>query len=321
MRPVAIVLAAGKGTRMKSELPKVAHEVCGRPMIDYVLDAAQGAGCERLVVVVGHGADHVRKMLAGRPEVAFAMQHEQKGTGHAVQMCVEHLRAHDGPVLVVAGDMPLVRSRSLGAILDERQSREAACVIGTATTDANKGLGRIVRDPGGEFLRIVEEKDASPEIAAIREVNTGCYAFDGRALLEALAKLRPNNSQSEYYLTDCAEILKNEGRRVVALDCFDISEALGVNTRAQLADVGREIEVRRLERLMADGVTIVAPESTYVDPRAEIGAETVIHPFTTVAGPCTIGRHCRLGPHAHVEAGARLPDGTVVGPFETAAAE
>jgi bifunctional UDP-N-acetylglucosamine pyrophosphorylase/glucosamine-1-phosphate N-acetyltransferase len=316
--PVAVILAAGKSTRMKSELPKVLHEVCGRPMIDYVLDAARAAGAQRLVVVVGHKAELVRQALAGQPGIEFALQAEQRGTGHAVMVCRAHLERHDGPVLVLAGDTPLLRSDSLRALLDEQRQHQAACVVGTAVTDANEGLGRIVRDPRGEFVKIVEHRDATPAERAIREINTGCYAFDGRSLLDALTKIRPENDQAEYYLTDCAAVLKNDGRRVVASPRLDIVEAMGVNTRNQLADVQRAIQRECQQRLMAEGVSIVAPEQTAIDPRATIGRDTIIYPFTAVLGPAVIGADCRLGPHAVIRGTAKLADGTVVEPFQVA---
>jgi bifunctional UDP-N-acetylglucosamine pyrophosphorylase/glucosamine-1-phosphate N-acetyltransferase len=239
--PVAVILAAGQSKRMKSELPKVVHGVCGRPMIEYVLDAARGAGVKRIVVVVGHKAELVKSALARHGDIEFALQAERKGTGHAVMMCREQLAAHDGPVLVLAGDTPLLRASSLKALLDEQRRGGAACVIGTAVTDAKQGLGRIVRDAGGAFLRIVEERDATPEQAAIREINTGCYAFSCRPLFDALTKIRPDNDQGEYYLTDCPTVMMAEGRRVLACQSFDIVEAKGVNTLEQLADVERTL--------------------------------------------------------------------------------
>ncbi|MFQ5731674.1 MAG: NTP transferase domain-containing protein [Planctomycetaceae bacterium] len=240
--PVAVVLAAGKSTRMKSELPKVIHEVCGRPMIDYVLDAARGAGVTRMVLIVGHKADEVQRATSGHGDVEFALQAEQLGTGHAVMMCREQLQNHNGPVLVLAGDTPLLKAESLRGLLDDLRENDAACVIGTAVTEANRGLGRIVRDAAGAFERIVEERDATSEQRAITEINTGCYAFDGQRLLGALEKLRPENPQSEYYLTDCPAILRRDGYAVLASERFDSHEAKGVNTREQLADVEREIE-------------------------------------------------------------------------------
>jgi bifunctional UDP-N-acetylglucosamine pyrophosphorylase/glucosamine-1-phosphate N-acetyltransferase len=300
---------------MKSAVPKVLHEVCGRPMIEYVLDAAREAGTERLVVIVGHEADQVKRALAGHRDVDFALQAEQKGTGHAVMMCREALRDHDGPLFVLTGDAPLMRSASFSALLDDYRSQQAACVIGTAETANNFGLGRIVRSTQGEFERIVEEKDATPEERQIREINVGCYVFDCRALFAALDELRPNNKQGEYYLTDCAAILKSQGRRVVASCKLDISEALGVNTRRQLAEVQRAMQQAFIGRLMDEGVSIMAPESTYIDLRARIAADTVIHPFTSILGAARIGRSCRIGPNAVVGPKAELADGTVVGPF------
>lgn len=314
--PVAIILAAGKSTRMKSALPKVLHEICGRPMIEYVLDASRAAGVRRQVVIVGHEAERVKQALAHHADVEFALQAEQKGTGHAVMMCRENLANHDGPVLILTGDAPLMRPESFTALLADYHQQNAACVIGTAETEHNQGLGRIVRDAGGEFLRIVEQKDATPAEAAIREINVGCYVFDCQSLFAALAEVRPNNKQGEYYLTDVAAILTSQGKRVVASMKLDIAEALGVNTRAQLVDIHRVIQARCFERLLAEGVTIVDPSQTYIDPRATIGPDTVIEPFTAITGPAVIGRGCRIGPNAVVNGTARLADGTVVGPFQ-----
>ncbi len=235
--PVAIILAAGKGTRMNSELPKVMHSVCGRPMIEFVLDAARVAGARRLVVVVGYQAEIIEDALSRHTDVEFALQAEQKGTGHAVMMCADKLANCDSSVLVLAGDTPLLRGSSLAALLNELRTHRAACVVGTAITDNNFGLGRVVRSPSGEFLRIVEQKDATPAEASIREINTGCYAFDCRLLFQALTKVRPENSQAEYYLTDCPAILKSEGHQVLAAAKLTIEEALGVNTVEQLAEV------------------------------------------------------------------------------------
>ncbi len=241
---IAVVLAAGKGTRMKSELPKVLHPVCGRPMVEFVLDAVKAAGVRQTIVVIGHQAERVEAALAGRGEIRFARQEPQLGTGHAVMQCEPLLRDHDGPVLVVAGDTPLLRPASLERLLTVQRREAAACVIGSAVTEHNAGLGRIVRDGQGRFVRIVEEKDASPQERSIREVNTGCYAFQTQPLLQALHELRPENRQREYYLTDCAAILLAHGKNVVAEPCFSIEEARGVNTPEQLAEVERLLAAR-----------------------------------------------------------------------------
>ncbi|MCH7988002.1 MAG: NTP transferase domain-containing protein [Planctomycetes bacterium] len=242
--PIAVILAAGQGKRMKSDLPKVLHPICKRPMIEYVLEAVRTAGVKRILIVVGYKADEVKTALSGHADVAFTLQSEQKGTGHAVMVCEQQLAGHNGPVLVLAGDMPLLKGKSLVGLLEELQSQNAACVIGTTETDANKGLGRIVRSEQSEFLKIVEEKDATPEEKAIREINTGCYAFDGPSLLEALSRIRPDNQQAEYYLTDCPAILKQSGKTVIASKTFEMAEAMGINTPEQLADVERIMERR-----------------------------------------------------------------------------
>ena len=313
---MAIVLAAGKSTRMKSALPKVLHNVCGRPMIEYVLDAARSAGVTRIVAIVGHEAEKVRAALSHHADVEFALQSEQKGTGHAVMMCREQLRTHDGPVLVLAGDTPLLKKESLTQLLKIQEEQQAGCVIGTAMTQANFGLGRVIRSSGNVFEKIVEEKDATPEEKKVQEINTGCYAFDAQALLTSLEQIRPNNSQAEYYLTDCPRVLKDQGRTVLALEAFDMVEALGVNTREQLSQVTRTLQQAAMSRWMVNGTTIVMPEQTFIDPQVQIGADTVIEPFTHITGPVVIGDNCHIGPHAVVEGPLTISAGTIVRAFQ-----
>lgn len=233
----AVVLAAGKGTRMKSELPKVLVPVCGRPMIDYVLDVLLDAGLEQILVVVGYRQDLVREALAGRPRVSFVEQTEQLGTGHAVMMCRPHLESQDGAVLVVTGDSPLIQRDSVARLLAEFAREKPACLLGTAHKSDPTGLGRIVRDAAGEFEAIVEERDATDEQRRITEVNMSTYVFNCRDLLEALTQVQANNRQREYYLTDCPGILKRGGGRVRALDVLKPVEALSINNMEELAVV------------------------------------------------------------------------------------
>jgi bifunctional UDP-N-acetylglucosamine pyrophosphorylase/glucosamine-1-phosphate N-acetyltransferase/UDP-N-acetylglucosamine pyrophosphorylase len=233
----AIVMAAGKGVRMKSELPKVLVPVCGRPMIDYVLDALARAGVDRIIVVVGYRADDVRQALAGRVNVEFALQAEQRGTGHAVMCAREHLPRGQGPVLVVAGDSPMMQHDSIRTLLDEFERTHPACLLGTGTKDDPAGLGRVVRDGSGKFAGIVEEKDATAEQKQIREVNLSCYVFNGPDLLDALDRIRPDNAQGEYYITDCPGVLLAAGRDVRALNVLKPCEALSINNRDELAVV------------------------------------------------------------------------------------
>ncbi len=222
---------------MKSDLPKVLVPVLGRPMIEYVLDALHAGGIARTIVVVGYRADLVRQTLAGQSRVEFATQSEQLGTGHAVQMCREALIGHDGPVMIVAGDSPMIRSESVAKLLAEFQANPSACLLGTTHKDDPFGLGRIVRDAQGQFTGIVEERDATPEQRQITEVNMSCYLFHGPDLLEALEKLEPKNVQGEYYLTDCPGLLRQWGRQVRALAVLHPSEALSINNPDELAAV------------------------------------------------------------------------------------
>jgi UDP-N-acetylglucosamine diphosphorylase/glucosamine-1-phosphate N-acetyltransferase len=233
----AIVLAAGQGTRMKSDLPKVLVPVCGRPMIDYVIDMLEACGIRKTIVVVGYRADSVREHLAGRSGLTFVEQKERLGTGHAVMVCRDALAGHTGPVAIVTGDSPLVRAASIQALLDERERLNAACLLGTAKKENPFGLGRIVRDAEGRFTGIVEEKDATPEQRLITEVNMSCYVFAADDLREALGDLRADNAQKEYYITDAPGHLRRRGRTVEALPVLTPSETLSINTVEELAIV------------------------------------------------------------------------------------
>lgn len=233
----AVVLAAGKGTRMKSDLPKVLVPVCGRPMVEFVLDMLTECGVERTLVVVGYRSDLVRTTLANRRGLTFVEQTEQLGTGHAVMVCREQLAGFAGPVVVVTGDSPLVRAATINRLLAEFERTQPACLLGTARKDDPKGLGRIVRDGAGRFTGIVEEKDATPEQRAITEVNMSCYVFNCTDLLAALDRLKADNAQREYYLTDCPGILLQAGRRVEALPLLSPIETLSINTPDELAAV------------------------------------------------------------------------------------
>lgn len=242
---VAVVLAAGKGTRMESELPKVLFPACGRPLVQYVLDALRDAGVGRLLVVVGYREELVRESLADQG-VEFVTQTVQLGTGHAVQACREQLSGHDGPVLVLAGDSPLVQSMSLRELLAIYEQRRPACLLGTLHKSEPRGLGRIVRDSAGEFVGIVEEKDATDEQRRITEVNMSTYVFHGPDLLGALGELRDTNSQQELYLTDCPAILRGQGKLVLAEPLLRPCESLSVNNRDELRIVEAELRAQGL---------------------------------------------------------------------------
>ena len=237
---VAVVMAAGQGTRMKSDLPKVLVPVCGRPMIDYVLDALLEGGIERIIVVVGYRSEDVRAALSGREGLEFAYQEEQLGTGHAVMSAREALTAHEGPVMVIAGDGPMMQSVSVARLLTEYEETGSACVLGTIYTDDPTGLGRIVRDGHGEFQAIVEEKDATDEQRRISEVNMSYYVFHCPDLLTALESLRCDNAQSEYYITDAPGLLKAAGKQVQALPVLQPCEAMGDEYVAGIGGRGGE---------------------------------------------------------------------------------
>ena len=242
---MAVVLAAGKGTRMQSELPKVLCEVCKKPLVHYVLEALKESGVTRSVVVVGYKAELVKQSLADRDDVEFALQAEQLGTGHAVMMCREQLAEFDGPLIVVAGDSPMLQTASLSQLLDDFEKTRPACILGSLIHDNPVGLGRIVRDASGTFTGIVEEKDATDEQKAIREVNMSTYLFDCQKMLSALDKLTDDNRQREYYITDLPAILLADGEDVRALPVLDPIESLSVNTVEQLNDVEQAMMARQ----------------------------------------------------------------------------
>lgn len=240
--PIAVVLAAGKGTRMKSDLPKVLCEANGRPLVGYVIDALRTAGVEGIVAVVGYQAELVQTKLASEPNIQFALQAEQLGTGHAVMMCQQQLQDHDGPVVVVAGDSPMMQASSIRALLDEFDSSRPACILGTLKHEDPTGLGRIVRDENGKFLGIVEHKDASAEQLLINEVNMSTYVFDNQKMLAALDRLGNDNQQNEYYITDLPAIMLADDEDVRALPVLQPIEALSVNTVDQLQAVEKAMQ-------------------------------------------------------------------------------
>ena len=313
--PVAIILAAGHGKRMKSERAKVVHEVCGRPMIRYVVEAARGAGAKTIVVVVGYGADQVRAALDSEPDVLFATQERQLGTGDAVKACLPALAGYKGTAMVLVGDEPLIRAKPLADLLERHKNENSACLMGTAIVPDPTGFGRIIRDSEGRFLKIVEERDCSPEEKAVREINPSCYVFELPGLWDALDLLTTGNAQGEYYLTDAPALLASLGRKVLALDVLEADDILGVNTRQHLAQVHEIMQRRIQEHWMNEGVSVVDPRNTFIDSRATIGGETTILPFTVITGHVTIGKHCRIGPFTHLRDGTVVADHVELGAF------
>lgn len=304
---------------MKSALPKVLHEICGKSMIAWVIDQALSLDPAKIVVVVGHGGDEVRKSIEAGPgadRIECVVQDPQHGTGHALQVAAPAIDAAAGTVVVLYGDMPVLAPESLQALLGARDSAgDKAMAMLTAYPDDATGLGRIDRDEQGQFAAIVEHKDADERQLTIGEVNLGVYAFPAADLLAYLPRLSNENSQDEYYLTDVPAMFVQDGRDVVTAELVDIDEAQGVNTLVQLAEARWALQVRILEEHLENGVRIEDPASAYVDAGVEIGAGTRILPCTVIRAGVKIGKSCEVGPFTHLRKGTVLEDGAEVGNF------
>jgi bifunctional UDP-N-acetylglucosamine pyrophosphorylase/glucosamine-1-phosphate N-acetyltransferase len=312
MPTTAIILAAGKSTRMKSRRPKPLHEVCGRPMLEYVLRACFEAGCGRVLVVVGHGKDEVVARFGKDDRIFWIEQIEQLGTGHAAKMCAGELQENPCDVFILAGDGPLIRGEVLRTLLQAHHDEKAAASMATAVLDDPTGYGRIVRDDNGDFIEIVEQADATAQQREIREVFPSYYCVRSDELLPALEKLTNNNKKREYYLTDIYGIIRQQGKKVLAVQAVTQEDSLAVNDRIQQAEVDAIMQDRIQRKLRADGVTIVSGMSTYLEDGVSVGRDTVIHPFSFVGRDSTIGTECVIGPHAIVPRGSMVRDGAVV---------
>lgn len=296
---LTVILAAGKGTRMKSTLPKVLHRVGGKAMVEHVLDAAKSAGSSRNIVVVGFGADQVKQELDGRAE--FIVQTEQLGTGHAVQQTAGLLESYNGTVMVLCGDTPLLEGKMLAKLYAEHKAKGAKATVLTALMPDPTGYGRVIRDASGQVIKIVEQKDASPDELTVNEVNTGIYCFERDALFAALAGINCANKQGEYYLTDVIGILSGQSERVWAVAAEEYQQTLGINSRVQLAEAEKIIRRRKIDELMENGVTVMDPATTFVDAAVKVGADTVIYPFTWLEGNTVIGGNCEIGPSSRLQ--------------------
>lgn len=324
--PVAgIILAAGKGTRMKSDLPKGLHEVCGLPMVEHVARALRGAGVERIVIVIGHGGELIQQRLGDAYE--YAWQREQHGTGHAAQMAAPLLAGFQGKIVIAAGDTPLVSSEMFSDLINGG-SAGTKCLIASSNVENPKGYGRIVRNGIG-VQRIVEEKDANEDEKTIQEVNSSIYCMDGPTLLDCLPRLKNDNAQGEYYLTDViAMVAEHAAADAMVFDDPDI--LIGVNDRWQLAGADKKMRERILRKHAESGVTIMDPGTTYLGAEVEIGVDTVLEPSTMIMGKTKVGKACRIGPYTRIEdceigddvmiyvsylKEAKLHDTAKVGPF------
>ncbi len=305
----AVILAAGQGTRMKSKLYKVLHLVCGKPMVEHVVDQITTLNIEKTVTIIGHGAELVKSHLEGKSD--FALQEEQLGTAHAVMQSEDVLGNLEGTTLVVCGDTPLIKGETMEALVKHHEEQGAKATILTGHTESPDGYGRIIRNDSGLVERIVEHKDASEDERKVKEINTGTYCFDNKALFNTLKKVSNDNVQGEYYLPDVIEILQTEGEIVSAYQTSDFDETLGVNDRVALSQAETTMKKRINEQHMRNGVTIQDPANTYIDAGVTIGRDTVILPGTVIKGDSSIGEDSIIGPNTEVK-DSTIGDRTVV---------
>ena len=327
----SIVLAAGKGTRMKSGLIKVLHPVAGLPMIVWSVTAAREAGSDPIVLVIGHQASAVQGLFRGSSDIRSAMQEEQLGTGHAVGCALDALAGFRGTILILCGDTPLLRAETLKHMLAYHRDNGAAITVLTALMHDPFGYGRVVRDDSGRVTRIVEQKDATPEEQEIREINSGIYCMDSAFLFANIKGISNDNAQGEYYLTDLVAIAVRKGLPCLALPTADADEIMGVNDRVQLAEAGRILRCRINRGHMLNGVTLINPDQTYIDHGVTIGADTTIHPGCFIGAGSVIGSgceiesvvsisDCRIGDDCHIKAASvlessELGEDVAVGPM------
>ncbi len=308
----AIILAAGESKRMRSRRPKVLHPLCGRPLIEYPVQVTRALGA-RVVLVVGRGADEVRAKVGTAPDLSYVEQAERRGTGHAVLQARAACSAAGGTILVLPADHPLMSEALLRGLVEHHGATGAAATMLTACLDDPSGYGRVLRE-GGRPVAIVEHRDATPAQREIREIGTSVYCFDAATFWPALDQVTPQNEQGEYYLTDVIGILRREGRRIEAVIAADARECLGINDRRQLAQLAAIHRLRILDRLMAEGVTVLDPAATYVDDTVTVGPDTVLYPGVTLEGATHIGAECVIGTGSQITA-SRLGDKILVKPY------
>ena len=324
----SVILAAGMGTRMKSKMPKVLHKVCGKPLSKWVIDASEAAGADKVCAVVGHKAETVKEVLGDVCE--FALQAEQKGTGHAVMQAIDVIKNSKGEVVILNGDTPLITAETINKAIEYHKNNGNQATVITAILDDATGYGRIVRDNDGSVLKIVEQKDASEEEKKINEVNSGMYVFDAQSLVYALDKITPNNAQGEYYLTDTLEILLSAGKKIGGYAISDNDEIRGINDRVQFNEAENIMQKRINEYHMRNGVTMRNPESVYIEDGVEIGNDTEICQNVTIKSGTKIGSDCVIGSGSMLDRAvihdgvdvlssvileSEVDEGTHVGPF------
>ena len=293
----AIILAAGKGTRMKSKYPKVIHKVCGKEMVNHVIDVSKKSGVKDIVAILGHGCDVVKEKLP--TDTMIAMQTEQLGTGHAVKMAKDYIKDED-TIVVLCGDTPLIKEETLKRLFDYHLENGYHTTVLTTEVDNPTGYGRIIRDENQDLLKIVEQKDANEEEKLVKEINSGIYCFNGKSLRESLDLLDNNNAQGEYYLTDTIQIMRNKGLKVGAYNGSTIEELMGVNSRVELSRAEDIMRKRINETHMVNGVTIIDTNSTYIEADVQIGNDTIVYPGAMLRGNTIIGSNCIIGMNSNI---------------------
>ena len=310
---VAVVLAAGKGTRMKSNKSKLVHKIYGKELVKRVVETAEKSDIKDIIAVVGYKKEEVQKVLGDT--VKYAYQEEMLGTGHAVLQAEEYLEGRKGKVVVLNGDVPIIRPETIKKLIEKSIKNKEYATVLTAIYNNPTGYGRIIRDDGGNVKEIVEEKDLSEEQKSNKEINAGIYCFDIEELLKALKELKPNNAQGELYLTDVVKIMNDKGLKTGAVIVKDNTEILGVNDRMQLELLTKVLKMRINQYHMQNGVTIEDMDNTYIYDDVEIGMDTVIHPNTTIKSDVVIGENCEIGPNAYIREGCRLANTVKIGSF------
>ena len=310
---ITVIMAAGKGTRMKSEKSKLVQKIYDKELVKRVTELAKKIGSDETIAVVGHLREQVQEVLGD--SVEYAYQEELLGTGHAVMQAENYLKGKDGKVLILYGDVPIIRPETLRNLIKKSIENKEYATLLTAIYDNPTGYGRIIRDVGGNIKGIVEEKDANEIQKEIKEINSGIYVFDIKELLIALKKIKPNNAQGEYYLTDVIKIMNDKGLKTGAVIVEDNTEILGVNDRTQLELLTRVLRMRINTEHMKNGVTIEDANSTYIYDDVEIGKDTIIHPNTTIKSGVKIGSNCEIGPNAYIREGSELAKNVKIGSF------
>lgn len=312
---IGIILAAGQGVRMKSNLPKLLHNICGRPMVDYVIEAIRDLHLRKVYVVVNKRQEQLISYLKQNKGLKFIFQRKPLGTADAVKSAKGVLGTSKANTLIICADVPLLRKETLKSLMNKHKDTQSSCTILTAYLNNPSGYGRILRDEFSKVCRIIEENDATVSLKEIKEINSGIYCFKTKDLLEALNQVEINTKKQEFYLTDIVEILYQKGRKIDTYDCLDASEVFGINSQLGLSRVNDVMRLRIIEEFMQEGVRIISPQTTFIDHGSLIGKDTIIYPFTFIESNVKIGQNCSIGPFCRLRKGTVIKDNNKIGNF------